>query len=1382
MHFYKAIKISLVTSFLCHSILPSYATHSFPSHAPLDVQSQEGRTAAGILHYALREKEIYIILGRRDDSQNMYGDWCNFGGGSEEPQDKTPQDSATAAPSSFLWEDAARESKEETNGLYCPHPQILRHHPFIDVLTEKQDEPFLYRLYWQQVQYMAPKIFKEKLESANQAYNQEFTDFIWVKSSQLLEAVRLKNPLIQINEAVLNIYLPLFETLSTVSGQHFLAQLSTVKTLNTKINKSTSQDGYFEYLSIRPYFNQVYRLHGNGTIDQFYPPLVNHPVVKVSPTPLEDLQKRMLENRQQDAQSSKDNLPPNIYETIELVNAQEKEIVAQAVSAHGMAMVELKRRFAKSGSLNISLGDSQCPVSISQIHLRLVLGADYKCPEDFLETKNPQRQADLANIKAYFNRYTSAEYEQKKNVNKGEFKREIQLLESDYEFFADVLAFEEENKNWPTFYHGATQNINNLVKSLTYLRELISLKSFEGLMALRGSDIYFKGINTVEDLLKITGDCESDQTKAAMIFLNFTLFAGPETTISTSSSAEYVLNDHSVGEPDIREIFLESLSLAGFSEPVYDYFQSLFDQYYKYQGVGYPNSLLLAISQTFENIDTYNYASKGGGTFNQTPSTLQVLHHIQNEFQRLRLEQQTTGITENFEKDSIRKKELFPENRLLLHPSRVMNPNEIKIKAFDRFPLSSESQAMYDGDMRRTTVVLLGEWLAQHTFILEGSFIEDPDLKKLHRAVTQGITGQPLQESFSSKGLIYLIQNGHLEPVKKYIKTYPEVLREEHFTPQKIIPIVLKSNDQKFIDYFVKDLFRLDLSNFFTPDELLSTLYFYSAGYLYNSFIYLLKRCDLSKINDSIKLAWVNMVDLECPNPPSFIKEYLQAFHQVSPHLMDEILNIIWQKRCSKEVIDTILDSGFSSPQALLNSLGSHIYSNTLDQSYLTKCNKLISLLERGADLKQHHPLTQEPVAFLIKDLDAHIMPQNNDLFNGLLDLKNSQGLTLLQAIQKDLLEKGKNSCLFDPLKTALMDEGRNYISDSYPPFIETFSNLESLDAASIFYKKGLTIPENKLWAEALQQVANEKELQNLIDHCPSTEIFDLFFYKIIASDLFFNKIKADELQILPNPSLDYTIINNMRTANEVWCTQAIKLINEPSLDLKKLENHIDQVPIPGALYKFFSSILTLGDQLITLLPRVLEKLYPERETFISVNSVLPLEGIQYIDQHPLYYTTCIAPNKHITEILITFLGIENIPLIKGNLFKNLMDVLSSEQLEQLYEKTPEYFTQQLPVNHFMYSMLSLPMDLKRKIIFANLDKLKEIEEKVGMPYFWFILGSDANFSLVEELVEQDASLLYLKNKFGLDFTLMSKYFPKNKTVSFIQDCLSKEKIDRKTH
>ncbi|MEI8295830.1 MAG: hypothetical protein WCG04_04840, partial [Alphaproteobacteria bacterium] len=1040
----KCASILLITSILVQSTLPAYAMDRGP--APLTVAGQHGKTAAGILHYALHEGDIRILLGRRDDSRHEHGDWCNFGGGSEEAHDGAGvddgdderKDRPQQQPLSDLSTDAARESAEESNRIYAPHPRVLRHQPFIDVITEKAGAPFLHRMYWQQVQYVAPEIFRAKLEDAS-GHNKEYTDFMWVRAGDLFNAATTENPLLQVGDRKINIFAPLFATLSTVSGKGFLEHLSTRK-------------------SLRAHSNLYYHLGGAGTPEQFYQ------------RPLYDA----------DA------------------------VLAEAVAAHGMAMTEIKRRQLQARPLpartptaaEAAWWNPHCDESISRIHLRIVLGPDYKTPEQFAGEQNPRREAELANIRTYFNRYAAAEYEQKNQgddedkEHKAEFKRAIRLRDSDYELFADALAFEEANKAWPTFYHGANANLNNLFKSFTALRELIVLKPLDGLAALRGTDIYFRD-GSMQEFLTRTGYHENDLTQASMLFLNFTLFAGRQTTVSTSSSVEYVINDHSVNEPDLAARFEEALALAGFSKPVYTYFQSLFEQHFKYRCAPLANSVLLAVSQNPQNIDAHSYPTGGGGHRYAVPTTSQVLHDIQAEYEHGKAKEKEASV--GFAGDPDKRRALFPENRLFLHPDRVMDYTQTRIQFFDRFPLSQRERQVYDQEMRQTTVAMLAEWLAQKSTVMEGSFLEYPALKTLYNMAYKGVTGHELQETPSVDGFIHLVRNGHLEAVKRYIASYPQVLEHEAIQANVLMNTVLESDNPEFIDYCVQNIFRRNLNALLTQQEFLWQIRTCKQDDKLKSLLYLLQNYDFSEVSDAVKLQWLQYINWE--NNAETAVACLQVYRDKAPHLVDETLDNMLRSMYSDASFTKILISPFINSQKVLENICARVGEGV---QYNNLLNIIAILLKKGVDLRIPHSLTEEPLAWAVSKIygrgyiDVNALSAHPDPV-ALLEMRNQEGLTLLQAMQKAYLEENKPAGLLRPLQQLLQQSGRDYVAASYQPFIEHFGRLQYLSD----YGNVRTIPENRVWIERLQAAQGFSEVQELMERCPDTRLLNLFRDKI---------------------------------------------------------------------------------------------------------------------------------------------------------------------------------------------------------------------------------------------------------------------------------------------
>lgn len=841
MFFKRYTSLLISTSLFVQSVSPTFAIdhdsveqikHNLTTlkkfnstPAPLNFASDSEKTAAGVLHWAKKNGEVYVLLGKRDDSKNQdIGEWCNFGGKSD-------------AADEGLTNTAEREVREELNGIYAHHPRLLCKQPVTALYFPDKKDGLLHYMYWQQVQYLEPEIFNKKVNEATEGHSKEYTDFMWVKASDLFHAVVTHSPRMAVEGKSIEIFSPLFATLSTEAGQTFLHELATHKKIR-RFNKD-----------VRPFCNRLYVekdqneptaeiIPGKGISIHWDLPHLPH---KPQATLAEAIP--FGQNGFGKWHAKRQIIGPDgeiISETPVFFNQQkEEDIFAEAVAAHGMAMVELKRRFQPTERPRAEPSDQwnpNCEETLSRIHLRIVLGPDYKTPADFMTDPNSRRAADLANIRSYFKIDDTAEYEQKGN----EFKREIKLVDSDYEFFADILGWEDENKQWPTFYHGASANLNNLFKAFTYLRELIDMRSFNNLMALRGTDIYFKNDKTVWDMLNRTGDNENSETSPAMLFLNFVLLAGLKTTRTTSSSAEYVLNDHSVTEQNIAERFEEAMALAGFSKPEYAYFQSVFEQFIAHKNPTAGNSVMLAISQNPKKVDNYNYPTIGGSYYDpahynleksskssatsaeepsgssdskaeklekQTnkpqpiKSTLQILKGIQDEFER----QQKDGI-EPFTTNTPDKKSLFPENRVFLHPSHLMDPTHNKTKAFDRFPLTKAEQKAHDQEMRRITVATMADWLAQKTAVMEGSFITEPVLKKLYKVAHRGMTHQEVTESPSHDCFLYLVRSGHFEAVQRYLTSYPEILKL--VDPTKLANASLESKDVDQINYFLHTLFQ----------------------------------------------------------------------------------------------------------------------------------------------------------------------------------------------------------------------------------------------------------------------------------------------------------------------------------------------------------------------------------------------------------------------------------------------------------------------------------------------------------------------------------------------------------------------------------------------
>ncbi|MEB3702106.1 NUDIX domain-containing protein [Candidatus Bealeia paramacronuclearis] len=1136
----------------------------------------DSNTAAGVLHYAEHEGEIWIPLGLRDDKK----EWCNFGGKSDAEETPTEGASKSKNPlkdknqtetSLTLADTADRETREESNTLYAHHPRILRHSPFIDIYTEKAKGDLLYRMYWKKVHYLAPEVFKEKLKTAKDHHSQEYTDFKWVKAKDLLEAVQEENRNLGNEENPIFIYEPLFETLSTDSGVAFLKELTTFKKLNPFKKR------------IRPLVNRLYilseeienpkdeeaidfindkahadfKVHWDlptqewwGTSKEFdfdkpyqKPKLDSRIPTKYTPIPFgkdgfgrTQGQKSLLEKEKR------------VDEDKVTFNTQkEEDIFAEAVAAHGAAMVELKKsnRFAKNNNNN-TIPHVSTPhwnpnqdETLSRIHLRIILGPDYKEPKDFPKSENSKREADLTNIKEYFKRYNSAEFEQKGKV---EFKRKINFLESDFEMFADVMAYEEKNKKWPTFFHAASANLNNLFKSFTYLRELIGVKAFNEQLALRGTDIYFKDFNNIAEVLKKIGYEDYANNRASMILcLNYVLLAGLATTRTSSSSIEYVINDHSVEEQNLNDRFEEAMVLAGFAKPIYDYFQSIFEQFVAHKHPELGNSVMLPISINPDILEDNMYAAHGGGASfdlkddkdQTTNSPLHVLRGLQSEGLK-----QKSG-KESFETDKERKRNLIPEARFFLHPKNMLNPGNVKVKAFNRFPLSEKEEKAYDQEMRQTSITMLADWLAQKNKVLSGSFQDYPLLKTLYKWAYKGLTGEEVQESLAVDGFLYLIRHGHTGAVETYLKLYPDIIQKGGIDQKSLMRAAMDSNNPQCLEFVFTKILNAPLQKFVSDDheftKIVRTLLTDNKD---KSLVYFIENYNISKIDDKIKLFWIKASAYEDYN--------LSVTHAVvkkAPHLFEQALEILLKSGLSADCFQSILDSKMLTPQDLLVKFSDYVRNGDLKEYHET-VSQLKKLLENGVDLSALHPQTQDPIIFSLLATESII----NDIsvadelkkIKGLLDLKNKKGFTLLEVAQKTYLEGQMMGGLITVLIQALQNAKRDVGSAYDKEFLELFGT----DYIYFYGDNVLQKPQSRQWIEKAKKITQISELPGIVNECPSSILLNIF------SQRFSNLSVLNLLQAKANKN--YEIMTN-------WKTQFTEVVKKN--DESKMKELISNAP-----------------------------------------------------------------------------------------------------------------------------------------------------------------------------------------------------------------------------
>ena len=187
---------ALVTRFFCQS----------KAHAKLDKRADKHKTAAGILTYAVKNGEPYILLSKRAKHEW----WDNFGGKSEAGDDS-------------LLATARREVAEESGHVLNYTDLELHESPFHDIVTGERVQQ-LYRMYICQYDYVQESEFKDK----------EHTDHQWVPLRDIIDAVNggeykefsgQKSVVVKSGKLEIPLYPPLFVMLQQVPVMQNLREL-----------------------------------------------------------------------------------------------------------------------------------------------------------------------------------------------------------------------------------------------------------------------------------------------------------------------------------------------------------------------------------------------------------------------------------------------------------------------------------------------------------------------------------------------------------------------------------------------------------------------------------------------------------------------------------------------------------------------------------------------------------------------------------------------------------------------------------------------------------------------------------------------------------------------------------------------------------------------------------------------------------------------------------------------------------------------------------------------------------------------------------------------------------------------------------------------------
>ena len=184
--------------------------------APVDKRAEPNKTAAGVLSWAMVNDEIVILLSKRKKHEW----WDNFGGKS-------------ASEDEQIVKTAAREVCEESAMQIIYGPHQLSGKTSHDLISTKNDEFFMYRMYIAEHPYIEIDSLKKEILKQS---NAEHVDFKWVSVESCIAAIERNELVILEGKStiavttpegeILPLYPPLYSMLTQSAVLNHLRQLA----------------------------------------------------------------------------------------------------------------------------------------------------------------------------------------------------------------------------------------------------------------------------------------------------------------------------------------------------------------------------------------------------------------------------------------------------------------------------------------------------------------------------------------------------------------------------------------------------------------------------------------------------------------------------------------------------------------------------------------------------------------------------------------------------------------------------------------------------------------------------------------------------------------------------------------------------------------------------------------------------------------------------------------------------------------------------------------------------------------------------------------------------------------------------------------------------
>lgn len=549
------------------------------------------QTSAGVFVYSYINGEPYALLGKRVGHQW----WGNFGGKSDPGDD-------------FLAVSASRETLEES---------MLLIHLSVDHLSrclshDLVSEGHRFRMYFSDYEYIPAETFRKKPLYAAPSCMREYTDFIWVKVSSLLDAVLQSKVIEEERTQTIQIEAPVDpEGPSAETTQVIL------------------HPPLFHMLRQRPVLRAMSRLIEGQPLRAIHTAGLTETVVNQPIKDFDKNAKRTIKTRwsavepasapQQPAfvlagyhasgePTSKrttffDNQPQEVNRRIVLDGTQDREALRLATLKKAEALVEFKHKGvslkqAQTGALTQVFGEPEpapyqshknellkqrfegCPYTQTEAHLRLLMKEEYKDPNRVDADRVQETIAD--NIVRFLRNHSTQKDWNKKSDKGNVYKDETQpncVHEGEHEHpFVDCMtqAWLEERKPGNATkvfaYHGANPAVGISFDIFTELRRQLCLVGLKDSVLVRGLDSEFARIFNVEEFLreqslkqKVSKEAindHKDDYKNKGLSVNAFLFGND--CSSGESTAYYLFKAMSISPPNshnLIEYLIERLDL-----------------------------------------------------------------------------------------------------------------------------------------------------------------------------------------------------------------------------------------------------------------------------------------------------------------------------------------------------------------------------------------------------------------------------------------------------------------------------------------------------------------------------------------------------------------------------------------------------------------------------------------------------------------------------------------------------------------------------------------------------------------------------------------------------------------------------------------------------